>query len=285
MRVTIIDVEWYRKKSFLPNPKCMKISSYYKQKNAIINFPQRDFELKYDYDIMYIVKESIMTDMIHGVNILDERVHLIGPGLKFYSRYQEDIDQVMAACRPDYLLYPLRNENKMSKANIVQFFYNGKLLQKIQDYHNAYKKSNCTYVIDENFWEYSVEEIKKCYNFLKNDNNIVFKFPINLDSVLNEKSKAEMFTSLKIDFSKNDIICNLNSTEKINKFISFAKNLKPSNRKQLTVKAIIFFEKNHFEHTSQPIKDLMRYFYFLDEMKRMQINIILQAPPRKESPF
>ena len=130
-----------------------------------------------------------------------------------------------------------------------------------------------------------MEEIKKCCNFLKEDNNIVFKFPINLDSILNEKHKAEMFISLKIDFSKNDIICNLDSTEKINRFISFAKNLKPSSRKQLTVKAIIFFEKDHFEHTSQPIKDLMRYFYLLDEMKRMQINIILQAPPRKESPF
>ena len=42
MRVTIVDVEWYRKKSFLPNPKCMKISSYYKQQNAIINFAQNE---------------------------------------------------------------------------------------------------------------------------------------------------------------------------------------------------------------------------------------------------
>lgn len=285
MRVTIVDVEWLRRRSFLPNPKCMKISSYYKQQNAIVNFVTQEFELKLDFDKMYIVKENIMTNMIKGVNLLDERVVLIGPGLKFYSRYQEDISDVMAACRPDYLLYPLRDENQMAKSNMVQFFYHGEIMPVIQDYHNSYKKMSNTYVLDENFWEHSVEDLEKCCKFLKLDKNIIFKFPINLDSILIDNRKVEIFTSLKIDFAKNDIICDLNTVEKMESFIRCMEKVKVSKRQKMTIKTNIFYEKDHFQYTSQPIKDLSRYLLFINKMKELKIKVILQAPPRCMSPF
>ena len=285
MRVTIVDVEWYRKKSFLPNPKCMKISSYYKQQNAIINFAQNEAELKFEYDKMYVIKENILTPMITTINMLDENVFLIGSGLKYYSRYQEDISDIMAACRPDYLLYPLKQENKMSKSNIVQFFYHGKIMPVIQDYHASYKKTKNTYVIDENFWEHSVEDLEKCYEFLKLDSNIVFKFPINLDSILIEKRKVEIFTSLKIDFEKNDIFCDLNTVEKMDNFILCMEKIKVSKRQRMSIKTNIFYEKDHFQFSSQPIKDLSRYLLFIKRTKELQIKITLQAPPRSKSPF
>lgn len=285
MRVTIVDVEWLRKRSFLPNPKCMKISSFYKQQNAIINFVTQEFELKMEYDKMFVVKENIMTPMIKGINLLDEKITLIGPGLKFYSRYQYDIDPVMAACRPDYLLYPLREENQMSKSNIVQFFYNNKIMPVIQDYHNSYKKTSNTYVLDEKFWEHSVEDLEKCYNFLKFDSNIIFKFPINLDSVLIENRKIEILTSLKIDFEKNDIICNLDTVQKMKNFVECMKKIKVAKRQKMTIKTNMFFEKDHFKYLSQPFKDLSRYLEFVNDLKKLQIKVILQAPPRSASPF
>lgn len=152
MRVTIVDLEWYNHKSFLPNPKCMKISSYHKQLNDLINFALDKYMLQMDYDIMYVVRETIAGGAFPvEIDLLDGRVHLIGEGLKFYDRYVSDIDDVMAACRPDYLLYPLPEENKMANADIVQFFAQGKLLPLMQDYHNTYRKKHYTYVTDKGF--------------------------------------------------------------------------------------------------------------------------------------
>ena len=152
MRVTIVDLEWYNHKSFVPNPKCMKISSYYKQLNALVNFALNKFDLLMDYDEMYVIRESLTGGAFPvEIDLLNPRVHLIGEGLKFYERYMKDIDNVMAACRPDYLLYPLREENKMAKADVVQFFADGKLLPDIQDYHNTYSKKHYTYVTDKGF--------------------------------------------------------------------------------------------------------------------------------------
>lgn len=285
MRITIVDVEWLKRRSFLPNPKCMKISSYYKQLNALINFVDKDFELLHEYDKMYIVKEDILTPMPKGINLLDEKVFLIGPGLKYYSRYKDDIDDIMAACRPDYLLYPLREENRMAKSNIVQFFYKGKLMNTIQDYRGTYGRVKNTYVIDENFWEHSIDDLEKCYEFLKRDRNIIFKFPINLDSILIEKQKIEMFTSLRIDYEKNDIFCNLNTVEKMKFFVDCMKRIKTSKRPKIVIKTNIFYEKDHFENTSQPFKDLVRYMEFINDLKQLQVQVILQAPPRSQSPF
>ena len=125
MKVTIVDLDWYSKKSFVPNAKCMKIASYYKQQQAIVNFATNSYELRMDYDKMYVIRENFINGGIpEEIKLLDDKVILIGSGLKFYDRYQEDIDSVMAACRPDYQLYPLTEKNKMSKADVVQFFYN-----------------------------------------------------------------------------------------------------------------------------------------------------------------
>lgn len=152
MRVTIVDLEWYNHTSFVPNPRCMKLSSYHKQKKDTVNFATNVNELLIDYDIMYVVRESILGGGFpEEIDLLDERLQLIGEGLKYYSRYVGDIDDVVAACRPDYLLYPIKDENKMSKANIAQFFSGGKLLPVTQNYKNTYSKVHYTYVTDKGF--------------------------------------------------------------------------------------------------------------------------------------
>lgn len=130
-----------------------------------------------------------------------------------------------------------------------------------------------------------MEDLEKCCKFLKLDKNIIFKFPINLDSILIDNRKVEIFTSLKIDFAKNDIICDLNTVEKMESFIRCMEKVKVSKRQKMTIKTNIFYEKDHFQYTSQPIKDLSRYLLFINKMKELKIKVILQAPPRCMSPF
>ena len=60
MKVTIVDLDWYNKKSFVPNAKCMKIASYYKQQQAIVNFATNSYELRMDYDKMYVIRENFI---------------------------------------------------------------------------------------------------------------------------------------------------------------------------------------------------------------------------------
>ena len=111
-------------------------------------------------------------------------------GLKFYDRYVPDIDDVMAACRPDYLLYPLPEENKMANADIVQFFAQGKLLPLMQDYHNTYRKKHYTYVTDKGFWCYDEKDIAKCVEKLKKDKHVKFADGLDLDVILSNKNKT-----------------------------------------------------------------------------------------------
>lgn len=201
MKVTIVDLDWYSKKSFVPNAKCMKIASYYRQQQAIVNFATNSYELRMDYDKMYVIRENFINGGIpEEIKLLDDKVILIGSGLKFYDRYQEDIDSVMAACRPDYQLYPLTEENKMSKADVVQFFYNDKLLPQIQDYHSTYHKKHNTYVVDRKFWEYNEADIEKCFEKLKKDKNIYFSGGLDLNIIFQSKNKTKMLQKLNINW-------------------------------------------------------------------------------------
>ena len=63
MRVSIWDLDWYHKFSFMPNYKAQKVSSYYKQKGAIINFIERVEHINYEYDIMFIFRDKKLSPM------------------------------------------------------------------------------------------------------------------------------------------------------------------------------------------------------------------------------
>lgn len=284
MRVTIVDLEWYNHKSFVPNPKCMKISSYYKQLNAIINFATDSYELKMDYDKMYVVRENILSGQIpEEIDLRGENVFLIGDGLKFYDRYIEEIDSVMAACRPDYSLYPIREENKMSKADIVQFFSEGKLLNKIQDYHNSYSKKHYTYIVDKNFWLRPEEDIEKCIKKLEKDNNILFSEDIDLDIIFLSKNKLNLLKKLKIDFLKQNFYITFNNEEKVDCLINLVKTFKK--RAAIKITSRIEFTTDHFESPSNWIIDFYKYFSILCKLKQNNIKVRLISPERILSPY
>jgi hypothetical protein len=50
MRVTIWDMDFYYKFSFKPNIVVMKLSSFHKQQEHIINFVNQAEDVSYDFD-------------------------------------------------------------------------------------------------------------------------------------------------------------------------------------------------------------------------------------------
>ena len=63
MRVTIVDLDWYYGHSKVPNPKCQKLSSYYKQLGSIVNFPLNNIEASLVSDVVYVVREGSVGDI------------------------------------------------------------------------------------------------------------------------------------------------------------------------------------------------------------------------------
>ena len=58
---------------------------------------------------------------------------------------------IIAAVRPDYLLYPTKEFGAYYNANFVQFFNKGRKLSLIQPFENTKKHHKKTVVIDKNF--------------------------------------------------------------------------------------------------------------------------------------
>ena len=84
-RITIWDMDFYYKRSFVPNPLAMKISSYHKQKGDLINFVEEEHHIKLTYDIYYIIKEKRSTPMPERKLLDDKRVRLIGHDFRFFD--------------------------------------------------------------------------------------------------------------------------------------------------------------------------------------------------------
>jgi hypothetical protein len=80
-------MDFFYKKSFLPNPVLMKISSYHKQCGDLVNFIEDDSHLKMSYDLFYILREKNITPKPSGKLIEDNRVRLIGKFFKHFDQF------------------------------------------------------------------------------------------------------------------------------------------------------------------------------------------------------
>lgn len=120
---------------------------------------------------------------------------------------------------------------------------------------------------------------------MKFDKNIVFKFPINLDSILLEKKKLKMFLSLNIDLNQNDIDVTLNDDKDIENLLEFLKHLPTKKRQQLQLVSNIHYSAPHFRNERGPFNDFYRYITLIYKLKQLKTKIILKAPPRALSPF
>lgn len=86
-RISIWDMDFYYKKSFQPNPIAMKISSFYKQQNCIINFIVEESHINLSYDEYFILRDKSSTPKPPGKLIDDQRSRLIGKTFRFFENF------------------------------------------------------------------------------------------------------------------------------------------------------------------------------------------------------
>ena len=227
MKVSIWDLDFYHnKKGF--NIECMKVSSYHKQKGDVVNFIKNEFDITIDFDIMYVTKRDLNIQAPPISLLVDERVRVWGPGFKYFTNYK--LAPVIAATRPDYLLYP--KDDKLSRSDIVQFFdYNNNRLKKVQEFKNTFKNKN-TLVADESFWKAQKQDILYALEILKKLSNISFSDEIPLKLVIDDPEISAAF--LQLQFSKEANLRWENNLgheiETANRIISFMRTFKSKNK-------------------------------------------------------
>jgi hypothetical protein len=128
----------------------MKISSFHKQQGDLVNFVSEEYHINMPYDIYYIMRDKDATPRPSSKLIENNKVKLMGKGFK-YQDNKYDTNEVIAAVRPDYSLYPEKEKNAYYNANIVQFYHNGKLLKVKQPFINTKINHKKTLVIDKEF--------------------------------------------------------------------------------------------------------------------------------------
>jgi len=288
-RVTIWDMDFYYKRSFVPNPTAMKLSSYHKQKGHLINFVTEEYHITMSYDIYYVIKEKPKTPKPPAIILHDNRSRLIGKSFKFLDNLWIP-PAIISAVRPDYLLYPEVERNSYYNANIVQFYHKGKLLTKKQPFENTIKHHKKTLVIDKEFWYVSKENMKTCLLELKQYKNIAFLHPIDLKILLASKELTNMFIKLK--FSPGTLFRFRNtygqSYKDAEDLFDFIDRLKAAhNQVRITEMPFKAVTVNHWEEGIEGgLYDLERCLKIMNESKKRKIHIRFFSPShRLESPY
>lgn len=289
MRVSIWDMDFFYKKSFLPNPKLMKISSFHKQQGDIINFITNKYHIDLAYDLYYIARDSKLTPRPPSNLTDNKKSRLLGKTFRFENNYY-DIDEVIAGTRPDYMLYPEKDRDSYYNANIVQFYHNSRLLKVKQPFLNTKSHHKKTLVIDKNFWDASLENIESCLLELKEYRSISFLAPIKLKIIIENQKIKELLK--KLNFSpgtifkfQNNIGSNFNDIMPIFHFIEEMK-IQHEHVKfgRIPIKVV---NTNHWESRDNAFEDLKRCLKIMNESKKRKIEILLVSPERRkiETPF
>lgn len=277
MNITIWDLDFFYKKTIMPNINCMRLSSYHKQKGDKINFVSQETHLNLAFDILYISRELDITPMPSRKYIDDKRTQLIGSGFRYYGA--KELNAVVVACRPDYLLYEMEKTNQYTNANFITFYAGNKLIKSRQDWHNTKANRKKTIVTDKYFWKAEEQDILYCLEVLKNEKNVAFLEPISLSRILNNKNIREKF--LELHFStgtkfkwKNDYSSNYPEVLNI---ISFIKELRIKTKSDLgfiPIKAITI------EHTNENDfnLDFLRCIQIIAAFKQAKIKCVVIAP-------
>ena len=288
-KISIWDMDFYYKKSFQPNPIAMKISSFYKQQNCIINFVMEESHINLSFDEYFIIREKASTPKPSGKLMDDQRSRLIGRTFRFFDNFWKP-SPVISAVRPDYMLYPENENDAYYNANIAQFYHEGKRLLKKQPFENTKSFHKKTLVIDKEFWDVSDDDIESCLQELKEYKNIAFLHPINLKKIATNYHLRKLFKELH--FSQGTIFKFRNNYghefEDMLVLYDFIDELKAAHDHvkftNLPVKAVTL---DHWEGgVDAGLYDLERCLRIADEAKRRKIHIRIVSPENRfDSPF
>lgn len=287
-KITIWDMDFYYKKSFQPNPIAMKLSSFHKQQEHLVNFVTEEYHITMSYDIYYIIKEKKNTPKPPGNLIDDKRVRLIGRPMRFFDNYWTP-DAIVSAVRPDYLLYPENPKDAYYNANIAQFYHDGVLLSTKQPFENAIAYHKKTLVIDKEFWAASEENIISCLQELTQYRNVAFLHPIDVKKILKNKTIASLF--IKLHYSPGTIFKFRNtygsSYEDAIVIFDFLAELRAAHNHvkfgNMPIKAIT---SDHWESKEAALYDLERCFKIIDLAKTKKVHIRVVSPENRfDSPY
>ena len=285
MTILIWDLDWFYKKSKIPNPDCMRLSSFHKQKGNEVYLVNNEYDLTVNFGRLYIFRENEKTPVPPRKILDDARTSLMGKGFIFYGAKQ--ISSVVTACRPDYLLYGLNNErSEYVNANFITFFNNQELIITRQDYHNTAKFRKKTLVTDDYLWDAPNEEIIICLDILKYEKNVAFLNPISLRKILSNTEIRQKFLSLH--FSTGTIFHWRNdwSSEDIKPILDFMCELRKKTKSKLgfiPIKAVIH---SQYEEELGFQLDVARCLETVAAFKKAKINCLL-VPPKtyKNTPY
>ena len=283
MRISIWDMDWFHKQSFIPNHKAQKISSFHKQKGDIINFVEKSEHLTFDYDLLYIIREKKPTPFPKRQYIDKDNVKLVGQEFDFYDNYYA-IPDYIDMVRPDYLLYDLPDSNIYAGAHMIQLLHEDKFLPIWQDFKNAVAQgTQKSVVVDEKIWDLSEDDLIKYLNIIKDYKYLMFKHPISLKRIT-EPTIWTMFKSL--DFRgitifkfKNDLGSEFQEAKLVIDSLKEFKVLHPHiNISTFPIKAVVY---DHWQDTSTGIKDLKRVLSIVDYAKQNKIQVVVKTPKNR----
>ena len=228
MNIMIWDIEWYyaADKTNLINVDAMKISSYHKQRGDNVYLVKSKFDIKREWDIMYICKENMdrPTPPL-SLTLNNPKIIKIGNGWK----KSDSLSKIVAACRPDYLLYPnmqKQNNTAIERSEYWRFLDDeGNLLPLIQDASRQEKK-NFVVVSDKNLWSKNEEIILQVLKKIQDLGKYVsFLEPISIEKLLSNKILTQQFLELKFKQNNNIRWTELN-LDNIDSFIYFYQEFK-----------------------------------------------------------
>lgn len=276
MRITIWDMDFYHKLSFKPNIKVMKLSSFHKQQQHIINFVNQEEDLSYDFDLIYIVKEHERTPFPPSYLLDHEKSKLVGPEFKIFPNYFET-SMVVDMVRPDYSIYQLQDDNIYQNANMIQMLHQTTKLPMRQSEENIQISGRKINVItDKLLWQAEPEIIIEVLDELSKYKNILFEHPIELKAILSDKRIQERFTQLSFAAGVNQPFRNNYgySFTQARNIIDLLKDIKtrlPHVRLGVvSFKTVIY---SHWGDLNTGIQDLERCLAIMDYAKKNKITI------------
>jgi hypothetical protein len=280
MRISIWDMDWFHKQSFVPNYKAQKISSFHKQKGDIINFIEETEHLTFEYDLLYIIREKKITPFPPRKYIDKQDCKLIGAEFDFYDNYY-DLTTEMKMVRPDYSLYDVPEKNAYANAHIIQMLDGNRFLPIWQDPKNvAGTTRQKTYIVDDKIWELPQQDLIKYLDIIKDYKDVAFAHPISLKRAMANqiwgKFKTLNFQAGTLFKFRNDIGSEYEDSRNIINKLKEFKEIHPHMEVQgFPIKAVIY---DHWKEKDGGIKDLKRLLKITDYAKKNKIHVIIKTP-------
>lgn len=224
MVIMLWDLDWYfsKDKTNMINMDVMQVSSYHKQQNHSVYMVLSKFDIKRNWDYMYIFKNNKEVPLPPLSFMLDNQRKIRKIGAAWNDPFE--LSQIVAACRPDYFIYPNMLKYTATPYEKSEFWRfldnNGNFIQLIQDASRK-EKGNFVVIADSKLWEKDVEIILKVLEKGRLLNkNVSFLEPISIEKLTSDKRLTNKFFELKFMNKNNIRFCDITKYN-VKKFVQF----------------------------------------------------------------